>query len=89
MSIQRKHIPEPVIWDQTSTLREIAKLTGQISALTNLTENPSSDTRATVVRNVRDYELIAAIERNTELLGRLEQHLSFISGADLDEGDHS
>ena len=86
MSVARKHIPEPVIWDQTSILREIAKLTSQISVLTNLTENPSSDTRATVVRNVRDYEILAAIERNTELLGRIEQHLSFISTIDLDEG---
>ncbi len=89
MSIQRKHIPEPVIWDQTSILREIAKLRSQLAQLTNLTSNPSSDTRATVVRNVRDYEILAAIERNTEFLGRIEQHLSFISGADLDEGDSS
>ena len=89
MAVARKHIPDPVVWDQTSILREIAKLKSQISVLTNLTDNPSSDTRATVVRNVRDYEILAAIERNTEVLGRIEQHLSFISDADLDEGDHS
>ncbi len=89
MSIQRKHIPEPVIWDQTSILREIAKLRSQLAQLTNLTTNPSSDTRATTVRNVRDYEILAAIERNTEFLGRIEQHLSFISGADLNAGDNS
>ncbi len=87
MTIQRKHIPEPVIWDQTSILREIAKLRSQLAQLTNLTENPSSDTRATIVRNVRDYEILASMDRNTELLGRIEQHLSFISGVDLDEGE--
>ena len=89
MAVARKHIPEPVVWDQQSILREIAKLRSQLAALTNLTGNPSSDTRGTVVRNVRDYEILAAIERNTEVLGRIEQHLSFISDADLDEGDHS
>ncbi len=87
MSIARKHIPEPVIWDQTSILREIAKLTGQISALTNLTGNPSSDTRATVVRNVRDYEILAAMDRNTEVLERIQLQLSIITGVELNLGD--
>ena len=89
MSIQRKHIPEPVIWDQTSILREIAKLRSQLAALTNLTENPASDTRATAVRNVRDYEILAAMDRNTEVLERVHQQLSFITGVDLDKGDSS
>ena len=87
MSIQRKHIPEPVIWDQTSILREIAKLTGQISALTNLTGNPASDTRATVVRNVRDYEILAAMDRNTEVLERIQRQLSFITTTNLEIGE--
>lgn len=87
MSSSRKNIPEPVVWDQTSILREIAKLRSQISVLTTLTENPSSDTRATVVRNVRDYEIISAIARNSEVLERIQRQLSFITGVDLDEGD--
>ena len=87
MSIQRKHIPEPVIWDQTSILREIAKLTGQISALTNLTGNPSSDTRATAVRNVRDYEILAAMDRNTEVLERIQRQLGFITHLDIGVGE--
>ena len=87
MAIARKHIPEPVIWDQASILREIAKLTGQISALTNLTENPASDTRATVVRNVRDYEILASIERNSEVLERIQRQLGFITGLDIGVGE--
>ena len=87
MSISRKHIPEPVVWDQTSILREIAKLKGQISTLTNLTGNPSSDTRGIVTRNVRDYELISAIERNSEVLERIQRQLSFITGIDLETGE--
>ena len=87
MSIQRKHIPEPVIWDQTSILREIAALKSQISALTNLTGNPSSDIRATVVRNVRDYEILAAMDRNTEVLERIQRQLSFITVVNLEIGE--
>ena len=89
MAVARKHIPEPVIWDQLSILREIAKLTSQISVLTNLTTNPSSDTRGVVVRNVRDYELIAAIERNSEVLERIQQQLSFITSVELSLGEGS
>jgi len=87
VSVARKHIPEPVVWDQTSILREIAALKSQISTLSNLTENPSSDTRATVMRNVRDYEIIAAIERNTEVLERIQRQLSFITDFDLGVGE--
>ena len=89
MAIARKHISEPVIWDQTSILREIASLKAQISTLTNLTENPASDTRATVVRNVRDYEIIAAIERNTEVLGRIQRQLGFGNNINLEVGEGS
>ena len=87
MSIQRKHIPEPVIWDQTSILREIAALKAQISTLTNLTENPASDTRATVVRNVRDYEILASMDRNTEVLERIQRQLGFITHLDIGVGE--
>ncbi len=87
MSVQRKHIPEPVIWDQTSILREIAKLRSQLAALTNLTGNPASDTRATAVRNVRDYEILAAMDRNTEVLERIQRQLSFITIVNLEIGE--
>ena len=87
MAIARKHISEPVVWDQISILREIAALKSQISTLTNLTTNPSSDTRATVVRNVRDYEILASIERNTEVLERIQRQLGFITGLDIGVGE--
>ncbi len=87
MSIQRKHIPEFVQWDQQSILREIAALKAQISTLTNLTGSPSSDTRGVVVRNVRDYEIIAAIERNTEVLSRIQLQLGFINNINLEVGE--
>ena len=87
MSPQRKHIPEFVQWDQQSILREIAALKAQISTLTNLTGNPSSDTRGTVVRNVRDYEILAAMDRNSEVLERIQLQLSIITGVELNLGD--
>ena len=87
MAIARKHISEPVVWDQTSILREIAALKAQISTLTNLTENPASDTRATVVRNVRDYEILASMDRNTEVLERIQRQLGFITHLDIGVGE--
>ena len=87
MSIQRKHIPAPVIWDQTSILREIAKLRSQLAALTNLTENPSSDTRATVVREVRAEEIISALAALPEVLERIHSQLAILSGVQLEPGE--
>ena len=87
MAVQRKHIPEFVQWDQQSILREIAALKAQISTLTNLTGNPASDTRGVVTRNVRDYEILATMDRNTEVLERIQRQLSFITNVDLDKGE--
>lgn len=87
MSAQRKTIPEFVQWDQQSILREIAALKAQISTLTNLTENPTSDTRATVVRNVRDYEILSALDHLSEIMERVQMQLSFITNIELFVGD--
>ena len=77
------HVPDLVAWDQTSILREIAALKGAMTALTNLTGNPTSDSRGVVTRNVRDYEIIEAIQGNTEVLERIQTQLSFITEIEL------
>ncbi len=73
------HVPDLVAWDQTSILREIAALKGAMTALTNLTGNPTSDSRGTVVRNVRDYEIIEAIKAQTKVLERISEQLEILS----------
>ena len=88
MTVQRKTSPDPVQWDQQAILSAIARVGATFGQLTYLTGNPPSDTRAPAMRNVRDYEIISALERHSEMLGRIERQLSFISGVDLDEGDH-
>lgn len=87
MAIQRKHIPDFIQWDQQSILAAISALNGALTALTNLTENPASDTRGVVMRNVRDHEIIAALVAIPEVLERIHTQLSFITGVGLSVGD--
>ena len=89
MTVARKHIPQPVVWDQTSILKQISELEGALTALTNLTGNPSSDTRGVAVRNVRDYELLAGFAALTEVLERIQRQLGFLTEVDLEPGDLS
>ena len=88
MSVARKHIPEPVVWDQTSILREIAKLTSQISVFETPTGNPGFDTRGVAVREVRKSTELLLLE---EMLGQLRLivlHLSLLTEVDLKIGDN-
>ena len=87
MTVARKHIPEPVVWDQTSILREIAKLRSQLAVLTNLTENPASDTRGVVVREVRAEEIINALAVLPEVLERIHSQLAILNGVQLEPGE--
>lgn len=80
-------IPKAVIWDQTSILREISRLIGALTTLTNLTGNPTSDTRGVATRNIRDHEILDAINANTEVLERIQTQLSFMTEVDLNVGD--
>ncbi len=87
MSVQRKHIPEPVIWDQTSILREIARLTSQLSVLETPTGNPAFDTRGVAVREIRKSTELLLLE---EIVGQLKLvvlHLSLLTEVDLGIGD--
>ena len=81
------HIPQAVIWGQTSILREISRLIGALTALTNLTANPTSDTRGVVTRNIRDQELIESLIAIPEVLERIQQQLSFLTNVPLKKGD--
>ena len=87
MTVARKHIPQPVVWDQTSILKQISELEGALTALTNLTGNPSSDTRGVVVRNVRDHEIVEGLTVIGEALQRINMQLGLLSGMELKPGD--
>ena len=79
----RGQIPEPVIWDQAQILSAIKRVTSGLSQLVQLTTNPTSDTKGTVVRNVRDFEIIDALAENTKVLLRIEQYLILIANEEI------
>ncbi len=88
MAIARKHISEPVVWDQTSILREIAKLTSQLSVLETPTGNPAFDDRGVAVREIRKSTELILLE---EIVGQLKLvvlHLSLLTEVDLNIGDN-
>ena len=87
MTVARKHIPEAVVWDQQAILAAIARLSSQLTQLNNLTGTPQSDAKGVVTRNVRDFEIIEALDRNTEVLERIQQQLSFITDVNLNLGE--
>lgn len=77
--IDRGHIPEVVAWNQAAILSAIARISSGLSQLSQLTGNPTSDSSGTVVRNVRDYEIIEAIKANTIMLERISEQLEILS----------
>lgn len=87
MSKFRKHVPDAVQWDQQAILAAIAAISSAFSTLNSLTENPDTDTRGTVVRNVRDHEIIAALVAIPEVLERIQLQLSFLTEVNLEPGD--
>lgn len=81
------HVPDLVAWDQTSILREIAALKGAMTALTNLTGNPASDARGTVVREVTAERLIQTLEGIHEQIRITNMHLSIMTEQHFEIGD--
>lgn len=79
----RKHIPEAIQWDQAAILAAITSISSAFSTLNSLTGNPLSDARGSVVRNVRDFEIINAIEANTAVLERIRLQLVFMGDVEL------
>ena len=51
------------------------------------TTKPSIDAKATIVSDVRNEEIIVALNTQTEVLERVQKQLSFITGINLDPGD--
>lgn len=87
MAGSKQVIPKFVTWSQAAILSAITNLAGTVSTLTNLTSNPVSSTKGLVTRNVRDHEIIEAIDRQTEVLERIAVQLSFLTEIDLQPGD--
>lgn len=84
----RKHIPEPVQWDQQAILAAIAAISSAFSTLNSLTTDPATDARGTVVRNVRDHEIVAALVAIPEVLERIHTQLSALTSLNLTLGEH-
>lgn len=89
MTIQRKTPPTAVAWDQQNILARLRDLEAVIADFTKSTSNPSSDASATLVRNVRDYEILERLDQVVEQLERLNTHLVLMTGNQLSIGEIS
>jgi hypothetical protein len=83
----RKHLPEPVVWDQAAILSAITRMTSGVTQLTHLTTVPESDTRAVVTRGVSDNDMVAGIADLVDVLARIQLQLSFITGISINRGE--
>lgn len=87
MTIQRKTPPTAVAWDQQNILARLRDLEAVIAAFTKSTSNPSSDDSATLVRNIRDHEIISGLDNLHEVLERIQLQLSILTDVELNPGE--
>ena len=78
---------QPVSWSQSSILKRMKDILLAISQGTTTSETVTSDTDATAVRNVRDYEILERLDQVINQMERLNTHLSYLTESQLDIGD--
>ena len=88
MARNRKTPPKLVEWAQERILQKLLQFLAQGSQFSHGT-SVATDTKAVAVNDVRNEEMLNALDRNTEVLDRVQRQLSFITGVDLDKGDSS
>ena len=88
VAFSRKVPPKLVEWAQSRILHKLNQLLGQSSRIT-IGTSVNTDTDAVATNDVRNSEIISAIENNSEILRRIETQLSFLTDVQLDKGDVS
>ena len=88
MARNRKVPPKLVEWAQERILQRLLQILGTGSQFSHGT-SVATDTKAVAVNDVRNEEILDALNRNSEVLDRVQRQLSFITGVDLDKGDSS
>ncbi|MEE9598156.1 MAG: hypothetical protein V3V96_15400 [Acidiferrobacterales bacterium] len=83
----RKESLRPVAWDQSSILRRITKLEDELIKLTHATTAPGADTQGTVVRNVRDTDILQHLAGIAEVLERIHTQFTFVTDVNLNRGE--
>ena len=78
----RKVPPTLVEWAQERILQILKQILGQGGLFSHGT-SVTTDTKAIAVNDVRNEEIINALDRNTEVLNKIERQLSFITEIEL------
>ena len=78
----RKQPPKLVEWAQERILQKLLQFLSQGAQFSHGT-SVLTDTKAVAVNDVRTEEVINALDRNTEVLNKIERQLSFITEIEL------
>lgn len=82
MARNRKQPPKLVEWAQERILQRMLQLMGQGGLFSHGT-SVTTDTKAVATNDVRNAEILVALDRNTEVLNKIEKQLSFITEIEL------
>ncbi len=83
----RRSVAQVVEWSQIAILRAIAGLRAGLTAISTGTGPVLTDATATSVRDVDTPTVLSALVEQTEILVRIEAHLSVISDLELKPGE--
>ncbi len=78
---------QEVRWSQSAILKKLSDILNSVS-LAGKTST-TSESAATVVRNVRDYEILERLDEVVSELGKLNRQLSLMTENYLDIGETS
>jgi len=76
---------QEVRWSQSAILKRLKDILNAVATPGSTTT--TSDSTATVVRNVRDYEIIERLDEVVEQLERLNNQLAFMTENSLNIGE--
>ncbi len=76
---------QEVRWSQSAILKRLKDIVNAVAVPGST--STTSDSAATVVRNVRDYEIIERLDEVVEQLERLNNQLSLMTENSLSIGD--
>ena len=86
MASNKKKPPQYVEWAQDRILSSLRRYLSDFSQFT-FGKTVSTDDKAVAVNDVRNSEILSALHENTEVLNRIADHLSVLSGIKLERGE--
>jgi len=83
----RKEPPKLVVWAQDRILQRLLQLIGQSGLFSHSKTGVTTDTRAVAVNDVRNEEILNSLAEQNDILNRIADHLSIMSGVELKSGE--